>query len=69
MGFYFGSWRQHRPDLVAQAFKSLNAMVQARQLKPLISHRLQLTEFREALDLIRNRKSTGKIVLLRGATF
>jgi NADPH2:quinone reductase len=69
MGFYFGSWRQHRPDLVAQAFTSLNGMVQAHQLKPLISHRLQLSEFRQALELIQSRKSTGKVVLLTGATF
>jgi NADPH:quinone reductase len=69
MGFYFGSWRQHRPDLVAEAFTSLNGMVQREQLKPLISHRLELMEFRQALDLIQSRKSTGKVVLLTGATF
>ncbi|WP_119305191.1 NADPH:quinone oxidoreductase family protein [Dongia deserti] len=69
MGFYFGSWRQRRPDLVAQAFLSLNGMVQAGQLKPLISHRLPLADFRQALELIRSRQSTGKVVLLTGATF
>ena len=63
MGFYFGSWRQRRPDLVARAFASLDGMVQAGQLKPLISHRFPLAEFRRALELIQGRRSTGKVVL------
>ncbi len=67
MGFYFGSWRQRRPDLVARAFKALDGMVQAGQLKPLISRRLPLADFRVALDLIRNRQSTGKVVLMTDA--
>ena len=69
MGFYFGSWRQHRPDVVARAFSALDAMVEAGQLKPLVSHRLPLTAFREALELIQSRQSTGKVVLLTGATY
>lgn len=69
MGFYFGSWRRHRPDAVARGFLSLNGMVQAGQLKPLVSHRLPLAGFREALGLIQGRQSTGKIVLLTGAAF
>jgi NADPH2:quinone reductase len=69
MGFYFGSWRQHRPDAVKRAFSSLDAMVQAAQLKPLVSHRLPLADFRAALELIQDRRSTGKVVLLTGATY
>ena len=69
MGFYFGSWRQHRPEVVRRAFSSLDAMVQAGQLKPLVLHRLPLGEFRAALELIQSRQSTGKVVLLTGAAF
>lgn len=69
MGFYFGSWRQHRPEVVTRAFSSLDAMVQAGQIKPLVSHRLPLADFRAALELIRSRQSTGKVVLLTGAAF
>lgn len=69
MGFYFGSWRQHRPDRVAAAFAALDGMVQAGQLKPLVSHRLPLEQFRQGLELIQSRQSTGKIVLLTGAAF
>jgi NADPH2:quinone reductase len=69
MGFYFGSWRQRRPDLVAAAFRILDGMVQAGQLKPLISHRLDLSEFRQALELIQSRQSTGKVVLTTGTLY
>ena len=69
MGFYFGSWRQHRPEVVKRAFSSLDGMVQAGQLKPLVSHRLPLADFRAALELIQARRSTGKVVLLTGAAF
>ena len=67
MGFYFGSWRQRRPDVVARAFKALDGMVRAGQLKPPVSRRLPLADFHAALDLIRNRQSTGKVVLMADA--
>ena len=44
-------------------------MVQAGQLKPLVSHRLPLAELRAALELIQSRQSTGKVVLLTGAAY
>ena len=67
LGFYFGSWRKHRPDAVARAFAALDAMVEAGRLRPLVSHRLDLADFRAALELVRERKSTGKVVLVTGA--
>ena len=69
MGFYFGSWRQRRPEMVAQAFTVLDGLVQAVQLKPLVSHRFDLAEFRPALELIQSRQSTGKVVLTTGSAF
>jgi NADPH2:quinone reductase len=69
MGVYFGSWRRHRPDVAARAFAALNDLVDAGQLRPLVSHRLPLAEFRQALGLIQARQSTGKVVLLAGAGF
>jgi NADPH2:quinone reductase len=69
MGFYFGSWRQRRPEAVAQGFSVLDGLVQAGQLKPLVSHRFDLAEFRTALELIQARQSTGKVVLTTGAAF
>jgi NADPH2:quinone reductase len=63
MGFYFGSWRKHRPDLLAKAFAALDRMVEHRQVNPLVSHRVPLAEFRQALELVQSRQSTGKVVL------
>ncbi len=69
MGFYFGSWRRRRPDLVRQAFGVLDGLVQAGQLKPLVSRRLDLADFRAALELIQSRRSTGKVVLMTEAAY
>ena len=69
MGFYFGSWRRHRPDVAARSFAALKGMVDAGQLRPLVSHRLPLADFRRALGLIQGRQSTGKVVLLTGGEF
>ena len=63
LGLYWGSYRRHRPDLVAEAFAELFAWHEAGKLTPHISHSLDLDRAREALDLIKTRRSTGKVVL------
>jgi len=67
MGFYFGSWRRRQPEIVARGFKALNQMYGTGQLKPLVSRSFDLGDFRAGLQLIRDRKSSGKVVLLTGA--
>ena len=62
-GFYWGSYRRHRPDLVAEGFAALDRFHAAGLLKPHISHRFDLARSAEAFDLLVARKSTGKIVL------
>ncbi|HVO04242.1 MAG TPA: NADPH:quinone oxidoreductase family protein [Candidatus Cybelea sp.] len=62
-GFYWGSYRRHRPELVAQGFDDLARFYAAGLLQPHISHRFDLAGFAEAFDLLLARKSTGKIVL------
>lgn len=64
LGFYFGSWRKQRPDMVARGFEALARMYRAGQLNPRVSRRFDLAEFRSGLELVRDRKSTGKVVLL-----
>ncbi|HEX9447750.1 MAG TPA: NADPH:quinone oxidoreductase family protein [Dongiaceae bacterium] len=63
LGFFFGSYRQQRPDLVQQAFAELSRLFDAGALKPHISHQLPVTSFAEAFELLLNRRSTGKVVL------
>jgi NADPH:quinone reductase len=62
LGFYWGSYRRHRPDLVAQGFAELGAFHAAGLLQPHISHRFDLADFGQAFDTLVTRKSTGKIV-------
>jgi len=62
-GFYWGSYRRHRPDLIAQWFSDLAGFHAAGRLKPHVSHRFDLADFAQAFDMLVTRKSTGKIVL------
>jgi NADPH2:quinone reductase len=67
LGFYFGSWRKHRPEAVVRGFVALARLYKAGHLKPLVSRSFDLAGFRDGLELVRDRKSTGKVVLLTGA--
>jgi NADPH:quinone reductase len=63
IGFYWGSYRTRQPALVRQSFETLFAWFEAGKLKPHISHRLDLAEAPKALQLLKSRKATGKVVL------
>lgn len=63
LGFYWGSYRRHRPDLLAAGFDALGGMVARGQLKPHISEVLPLAAWRQAFETLLARRSTGKIVL------
>jgi NADPH2:quinone reductase len=67
-GLYWGSYRRRQPELLPAAFAEMFAWWQAGQLKPLISARFDLADFRTALDQLAQRKATGKVVLTTGAT-
>lgn len=64
LGFFFGSYRQQRPDLVQSAFVELGRMFEQGALKPHISHQLPVESIAEAFELLTNRRSTGKVVLI-----
>ncbi|HVY99563.1 MAG TPA: NADPH:quinone oxidoreductase family protein [Dongiaceae bacterium] len=63
MGFYWGSYRRHRPDMIAQCFAELGQFHAAGLLKPHVSHRFDLADCARAFEMLVTRKSTGKIVL------
>ena len=67
LGFYWGSYRKHAPELVTAQFAQLFEWFEAGKLKPHVSHRLDLAQAGEALELLSGRKSTGKVVLTTGA--
>jgi NADPH2:quinone reductase len=63
IGYYWGSYRKHRPDLVRQSFEKLLGWFEAGKLAPHISHRLPLEEAGRAIELLKTRAATGKVVL------
>jgi NADPH:quinone reductase len=66
LGLYWGSYRRHRPQALVAEFDELFAWWREGRLKPHVSHRLDLAHAAEALALLRDRKSTGKVVLTTG---
>lgn len=64
IGFYWGSYQAHKPDLLRSSFTRLFRWFQEGKLKPHVSHTLPLRDAAQGLDLLRQRKATGKVVLL-----
>jgi NADPH2:quinone reductase len=67
VGFYWGSYRDKAPDLLEAQFAQLFAWFRDGKLKPHVSHRLDLGQAAEAMTLLAERRSTGKVVLTMGA--
>jgi NADPH:quinone reductase len=63
IGFFWGSYRRYKPQLMADSLEQLLRWFAEGKLKPHVSHRLPLEEVAQALDLLKTRKSTGKVVL------
>lgn len=63
IGFYWGGYLKFNPEALAASMKELFQWYADGQLKPHISHVLPLDKAGEALDLLRTRKSTGKVVV------
>ena len=66
IGFFWGSYSRYKPQLMAESFAQLFRWFEQGKLKPHVSHRLPLSEVAQALDLLKTRKSTGKVVLTTG---
>ena len=63
LGFYWGGLLGHAPELVAGSIAELFAMWTRDELSPHVSHVLPLARCDEALSLLRDRRSTGKVVV------
>jgi NADPH2:quinone reductase len=64
IGFYWGSYQAHKPELLRGSFAQLFRWFQEGKLRPHVSHRLPLDHAAEALSLLQQRRSTGKVVLI-----
>ncbi|MBE0454023.1 NADPH:quinone oxidoreductase family protein [Roseovarius autotrophicus] len=63
MGLYWGGYLKFRPEVVTQSMTTLFGWYAEGRLRPHVSHILPLERAGEALDLLRTRKSTGKVVV------
>ena len=63
IGLYFGAYAALAPDAVAASLDTLFAWHAQGRLHPHVSHVLPLEAANAGLDLLRNRKATGKVVV------
>jgi len=63
IGLYWGGYAKFKPGVLRDSFTQLFNWYGEGRLKPHISHTLPLEEANEALELLRSRKSTGKVVV------
>lgn len=63
IGFYWGGYTRVNPKVLTDSFKVLTQWYVEGKIKPHVSHVLPLEQANEALDLLRTRKATGKVVV------
>jgi NADPH:quinone reductase len=67
IGFYWGSYQKHKPELIRESYAQLFRWFGEGKLKPHVSHQLDLKDVAHAMTLLGRRQSTGKVVLTTGA--
>lgn len=63
IGFYWGGYLKFAPKVLHDSLDTLLGWYQAGELRPHISHTLALEQAGAALELLRSRTSTGKVVV------
>ena len=63
-GFWYGGYEAHAPQLVADSMVQLLRWRAEGLIHPHLSHVLPFEAFPEGLALLRDRKATGKVVIL-----
>ncbi|MGD9866091.1 MAG: NADPH:quinone oxidoreductase family protein, partial [Pseudodonghicola sp.] len=63
IGFYIGGYLKFRPQALTDSLNTLIGWYLDGRLKPHVSHVLPLEQVAEGMELLRSRKSTGKIVI------
>lgn len=66
IGLYWGGYLTFRPDVLRDSLSTLFGWHAEGRLSPHVSHILPLDRVAEALDLLRRRASTGKVVVTMG---
>jgi NADPH2:quinone reductase len=63
IGFNLGGYLKFRPEVLSDSFRTLIAWYEQGRIKPHVSHVLPLARVAEGMTLLRERKSTGKVVI------
>lgn len=63
IGLYWGGYLKFHPEVLTDSMRTLFDWYAQGHLRPHISHVLPLEQADEALELLRQRKSTGKVVV------
>lgn len=63
MGLYWGGYLGFHPEVVTESLATLFGWYEAGRIRPHVSHVLPLERAAEALELLRSRQSTGKVVV------
>ena len=63
IGLYWGAQARLWPSRISESLRTLLNWYEAGQINPHVSHRFSLERANEALDLLRSRRSVGKIVI------
>ena len=63
LGLYWGGYARLNPKVLTDSFAVLTEWYAQGKLKPHVSNVLPLEQSNEALDLLRTRKATGKVVV------
>ena len=64
IGFYWGGYLKFAPDALTDSLATLMTWHGEGRIKLHVSHQLPLDQAAEALELLRSRKSTGKVVVM-----
>jgi NADPH2:quinone reductase len=66
IGVYWGAYYKFAPGVLADSFRQLLAWWTDGRIAPHVSHTLPLDRAEEALQLLRDRAATGKVVVTAG---
>ncbi len=63
IGLYWGGYLRFAPDILTGSLRALLERCEQGRLRPHVSHVLPLERAAEALELLRSRRATGKVVI------
>lgn len=63
IGLYWGGYLKFRPEVLTGSLDTLFGWYAEGRLRPHVSHVLPLAQTDEAMELLRSRKATGKVVV------